>query len=83
MRFQISPDSEAFSNVSVSENEGLRFRSLQSGREVKTYNENALVWLKPNNDDVTQIDWLNTNFNGYSISSNLIGSVVTGYQLIF
>ena len=83
MRFQISPDSEAFSNVSVSENEGHRFRSLQCGREVKTYNENALVWLKPNNDDVTQIDWLNTNFNGYSISSNLIGSVVTGYQLIF
>ena len=37
------PDSEAFSNVSVSENEGLRFRSLQCGREVKTYRKRTSV----------------------------------------
>ena len=43
MRFQVRPDSEAFSNVSVSENEGLRFRSLQCGREVKTYRKRTSV----------------------------------------
>ena len=43
MRFQMSPDSEAFSNVSVFENEGLRFRSLQCGREVKTHRKRWCV----------------------------------------
>ena len=46
MRFQMSPDSEAFSNVSVSENEGLRFRSLQCGREVKTYRKRCVFKWK-------------------------------------
>ena len=43
----MSPDSEAFSNVSVFENEGFRFRSLQCGREVKTYRKRCVFkWTR-------------------------------------
>ena len=46
MRFQMSPNSEAFSNVSVFEIEGLRFRSLQCGREVKTHRKRCVFKWK-------------------------------------
>ena len=46
LKFQMSPDSEAFSTVSVSENEDLRFRSLQCGREVKMYGKQYIFKCK-------------------------------------